>query len=112
MLAANRDGSRYRQRQRALKADGSIENRVHPAQKRSAECRKAMGDQFVERVALIHTLYLYGSAVVRHKPRSYSNCRRRLSSDVRNSATSRSSASTRSSSRVREGGGSASLSPS
>ena len=53
MLARNGDGAGDGERQRTSRADGAVEDLVDAAQVGAAERRQAMGEQLVERVALV-----------------------------------------------------------
>ncbi len=59
MLAGDGDGTRDRERQRAAHADRRIENGVDAAKECSAECRKAVRQDLVERVAFVDASNFY-----------------------------------------------------
>jgi putative transcriptional regulator len=60
MLARDRDRSGDGNRQRASHANGTIKNRIDPAQVCAAERRQTMREDLIQRFALIHTPDIHG----------------------------------------------------
>ena len=64
MLPGDGDGARNRESEGAAATDGGVENRVNPPQKRAAERRKAVREDFVEGVAFVDTSNLHRAMFV------------------------------------------------